>query len=126
MEQEKTPFLGKLLFFYAQLSTPQDCSLGKSVTHSGGSRQVLEKLLRPGVEPVTPSTGGARRCFFFCLLLSVIRLGSLSIAYVFTCGFSPGLRTQLAQWENSDYLLFPHKVYQPKSVEAKLSKPSRH
>ena len=25
---------------------------------------------------------------------------------VFTCGFSPGLRTQLVQWKNSDYLLF--------------------
>ena len=40
---------------------------------------------------------------------------------IFTCGFSPGLRTQLEQRENSDYLLFPHQVYQPKSVEAKLS-----
>ena len=43
---------------------------------------------------------------------------------VFTCGFSPGLRTQLVQWKNSDNLLFPHKVHQPKSVEARLSKPS--
>ena len=42
----------------------------------------------------------------------------------FTGGFSPGLRTQFVQWENSDYLLFPHQVYLPKSVKAKLSKPS--
>ena len=34
---------------------------------------------------------------------------------LFTCGFSPGLRTQLVQWKNSDYLLFPHKVHQPKT-----------
>ena len=31
----------------------------------------------------------------------------------------------LVQWKNSDYLLFLHKVHQPKSVEAKLSKPSK-
>ena len=40
----------------------------------------------------------------------------------FTCGFSPGLRTQLVQWKNSDYLLFPHEVHQPKNVEARLPK----
>ena len=28
------------------------------------------------------------------------------------------------QWKNSVNLLFPHQVYQPKSVKAKLSKPS--
>ena len=38
---------------------------------------------------------------------------------IFTYGFSPGLRTQLVQWKNYDYLLL-HKVFQPKSVEAKL------
>ena len=29
-----------------------------------------------------------------------------------------GLRTQLVQWKNSDYLLFQIQVHQPKSVEA--------
>ena len=48
---------------------------------------------------------------FICIILFI------------TCVLSPGLRAQLAQWENSDYLHFPHQVHQPKSVEAKLSKP---
>ena len=54
----------------------------------------------------------------------MFKLTGKYLANLFTCGFSPGLRTQLVQWQNSDYLLFPHQVHQPKSVGAKLSKPS--
>ena len=58
------------------------------------------------------------------LLETLVQDSANCLVRVFTCGFSPGLRTQLVQWNNSDYLLFPHKVHQPKSVEARQSKPS--